>query len=250
MSPRTDIAIVLTAAIQISAGTSAVAEATVRRQQYLTALRFYARFAPVYFLENSGYDLFGDAEFANIAGVCLRPVPAQENEGRGKGYREFHGMDLWYDSEENPPARILKITGRYLFANIADLLAECRATPSDVLLFDRYSHDRIAVTGVFSVSWAGYGTYLHGLYREVNDPEGVWAEHAFYRALAEHGAKCRFFRSEPDFGGISGSSGQEMRISRVKFLLKQALRTVNGLFDERFLYLRGTSFGRVKRMIR
>jgi hypothetical protein len=247
MTPNPDIAIVLTSAIIVSTGSGAVEEAAIRRQQYLAALRFYARFAPVYFLENSGYDLLGDAEFTAIAGAHLRAVPAQENEGRGKGYREFHALDLWHAAEQNPPARILKITGRYLFANIADLLAECRAEAPDILIFDRNRRDGIAVTSLFSLSWADYETYLRGLYRQVKDPQGIWIEHLVYRELTASRAKCRFFRREPDVGGISGSSGQEMRTGRAKFALKQALRTVNGLFDDKFLYLRGTSFGGIKK---
>jgi hypothetical protein len=250
MTPNPDIAIVLTAAIIVSTGADAVAEADIRKQQYLISLRYYAQFAPVYFLENSGYDLLGDSEFTGIAGAHLRPVQAQENEGCGKGYREFHALDLWHAAELNPPTRILKITGRYLFANITELLAECRATPADVLLFDRNSHDRIAMTSLFSLSWADYETYLRGLYRQVNDQQGIWIERLVYRELTTRRAKCRFFRCEPDVGGVSGSSGQEMRTSRLKFLLKQALRIVNSLFDDKFLYLRGTSFGGVKKMIR
>jgi hypothetical protein len=250
MTPDTDIAIVLTAAIIVSGGTDAVAEAAVRREQYLTALRYYAKFAPVYFLENSGYDLLGDTSFTAITGVRLRPVPAEENEGRGKGYREFNSLDTWYDSEKEPLRRIVKITGRYLFANIADLLTECRAAAPDILLFDRNMSDRIAVTSLFSLSWPDYGAYLRGLYRDVNDLQGVWIEHVVYRALAERHANCRVFTHEPDICGVSGSSGREMRAGRGKFLLKQGARSLNRLFDKKFLYLRGTSFGRLKKMIR
>ena len=124
MAPRTDTAIVLTAAIIVSTDADAVTESDIRRQQYLTALRYYTRFAPVYFLENSGYDLFGDADFATIAGAHLRSIPAQANEGRGKGYREFHALDVWQAGESEPPGRIVKITGRDNFANIRDNLAE------------------------------------------------------------------------------------------------------------------------------
>jgi hypothetical protein len=67
------IAIVLTAAIIVSTGAGAVEEAAVRRQQNLTALRFYAGFAPVYFLENSGYELLDATHFTGIAGAQLRP---------------------------------------------------------------------------------------------------------------------------------------------------------------------------------
>jgi len=244
VTPSAETAIVLTAAIHVSRSADAVAQAAIRRQQYLTALRFYAGLAPVYFLENSGYDLLGDADFTSLAGVRLRQIPAQENEGRGKGYREFHSLDIWHETEEDPPARILKITGRYIFANIKDLLEECRQTPDDVLVFDRYKNDDIAITSLFSASWMDYGKYISGLYREVDDPQGLWIEHLAYRALA--GAPCRLFRHEPDVGGVSGSSGREMRTSRFKFFLKQVTRTVNRLFDGKFLYLRGTALGGAK----
>lgn len=250
MTPDTEIAIVLTAAIIVSGRSDAVAEAAVRREQYLAALQYYARFAPVYFLENSGYDLLSDSAFADIAGVRLRSISAHENEDRGKGYREFHSLDTWYENEKTPPARIVKITGRYLFANIADLLAECRAASPDILLFDRNHRDGVAVTSFFSLSWDNYGTYLRGLYRNVNDPQGVWIEHVVFSALTERHAKCRIFQHEPDIGGISGSSGQEMRTRRIKFAMKQALRTTNRLFDNRYLYFRGTSFGGVKKLFR
>lgn len=239
MNSKSDTAIVLTAAINVSSGTDAVAEAGIRRRQYLTALRYYARVAPVYFLENSGYDLLGDPDFAGIPGVQLRQIPCQENEGRGKGYREFHSLDNWHDGEGEPPARILKITGRYIFTNIADLLAECRQAPPDLLLFDRYTRDRIAVTSLFSLSWADYGKYLRGLYQKVDDPRNIWIEHVVFRALTDRRAHCRLFRHEPDIGGISGSSGREMRNSRVRFFLKQASRNLNRLVDGCFLHFRG-----------
>jgi hypothetical protein len=243
MSSPSDTAIVLTAAIIVSTGAAAVEESAVRRQQYLTALRFYAGHAPVYFLENSGYDLLSDAEFTRIPGVRLRPVQAQANEGRGKGYREFHAIDLWLDSENERPARFLKITGRYLFANIKDLLAECRALPASTLLFDRYTNDKVATTSLFSATPAGYDAHIRGLYRQVNDPAGVWIEHVVYRALANGKADCRSFAHEPDIGGINGTSGQEMRNSRGRFLLKQAARSVNRLFDTEYLYIRGKFLG-------
>src|SRR4051812_24120457 len=94
----TDVAIVLTAAI-VPTGLTAVADASERREQYLAAARFYARFAPVFFLENSGYDILNDQDFRAIKGLRLRPVAAQENGDRGKGYLEFHALDLWHESE-------------------------------------------------------------------------------------------------------------------------------------------------------
>lgn len=242
------LAIVLTAAIIVSPGSTAVEEASARRAQYLSALRFYAQFAPVYFLENSGYDLFHDGEFTALPNVHLRSVTAGEDEARGKGYREFRALDTWYGGEKDPPRRILKITGRYLCANIPALLQECRAIPQDVLLFDLYRDDRVALTSLFSVSWEDYGRYIQGLYAQADDSSGAWIERLVYRSLLD--AKTRSFRHEPDIGGISGSSGRAMRASRVKFAARQAARSFNRLFDPRFLYFRGTAFKPMKELIR
>jgi hypothetical protein len=242
------VAIVLTAAIIVSQGSTAQAEAETRRQQYLTAVRFYARFAPVYFLENSGYDIVNDADFALVSGVRLRPISAQESEARGKGYREFHALDLWFDSEPEPPTHFMKITGRYLFANVEALLAECDAAPHDSLLFDRYIADKIALTSIFFTSRIAYARYIHGLYREVNDPHGVWIEHLVYRAL--EGAPCRSFRHEPDVGGVSGSSGTSMKASRLKYALRQGVRSINRIVDSKYLYLRGGTLKSMKRFLR
>ena len=245
-----DVAIVLTAAILVAPGSTAVEDALARRRQYLAAARYYARFAPVYFLENSGYDLLNDKDFTDIAGVRLRPIAAQEGEHRGKGYREFHALDLWHDSETPSPERILKITGRYLVGNIAALLEECRQAPADVMLFDQYSRDRVALTSVFSVSWMDYGKYLRGLYREADDASGSWIERIIYRTLRRHAAKSQSFRHEPDVGGVSGSSGGRMQGSRLKFLLQQAARSINRLFDRRLLYFRGTALKSIKETLR
>lgn len=250
MSQDLDVTIVLSAAIIVSTGSTAVSDAAERRRQYLAAARFYTRFAPVFLLENSGYDLLNDAEFLAIPNLRLRPVAAQAGEARGKGYREFHSLDLWYDSETEKPRRLVKITGRYIFTNIAALLAECRAAPDDLLLFDRYHHDRFAVTGLFSVSWADYARLLKGLYRDVDDPAGTWIEHLVYAALDAQQAPCRFFRNEPDVQGINGTTGQPLRTSRLKYGLKSLLRAVNRLVDRRYLYLRGNVLMPVKRLIR
>lgn len=245
-----DVAIVLTAAIIVPTGSTAVVDVSERREQYLAAARFYTRFAPTFLLENSGYDILNDPDFCAIEGLRLRPVAAQENRARGKGYLEFHAIDLWHESERETPRRILKITGRYIFANIEDLLSECRAASDGELLFDRHHHDRFAVTSIFSCGWADYARYLKGLYRQANDPAGVWIEHLVYDALASQNAPCHFFRHEPDVRGISGTSGQTMHASRLKYGLKRLLRSLNRLFDDRYLYLRGETLMPLKRLIR
>jgi hypothetical protein len=246
---KPDVGIVLTAAIIVSQGTTATHDITLRRQQYLDAARFYAKQGTVYFIEHTGYDLANDADFNSIPGIRLRAIGALEGESLGKGYREFQAMDIWYDTEKDPPARLLKITGRYIYSNIEDILAECRAAQPDIALYDVLIQDRIALTGIFSVSWADYRKYMHGIYRECNDAAGDWGERVTFRSLIRNNGNYRAFRHEPDVAGISGSSNKEMKTSRFKFAIKQAVRSVNRLFDPRHLYLRGTPLQALKKMI-
>ena len=216
-----DMAILLTAAIIVPSN-SPVQDASERRKQYLEAARYYAQFAPVFFLENSGYDLLNDPDFSGLKGVKLRPTVTQDSEARGKGFREFHAIDAWYEGEQNPPRRFIKITGRYLFTNVRALLEECRNAPDGLLLMDRYVRDRFAVTSVFSADWRGYGRHLKGLYRQADDPAGAWIERVVYAELAANGADCRYFRHEHDVSGVSGSTGVALRASRLEIFPETA----------------------------
>jgi hypothetical protein len=148
-----------------------------------------------------------------------------------------------------PPRRFLKITGRYIYANIRELLEECQNAPNGLLLFDRHSHANFAVTSIFSASWHDYRHSLKGLYRQANDPEGKWIEHVVYAALAAKSVKCFCFRHEPDVDGISGFSGKAMRASRVEYFLRQLTRSANRMVDRRFLYFRGETLMPLKRLI-
>jgi hypothetical protein len=84
-----------------------------RRQDYLNAIHFYRNFAPVYFLENSSYDLKGDRAFQAIPKVTVHQFNAS-SPARGKGFQEFEMLDQWIAIEPNLPKRWVKITGRYL----------------------------------------------------------------------------------------------------------------------------------------
>jgi hypothetical protein len=232
-----DCAIVLTAAIIVAPGSTAVEDGALRRNQYLQAARHYARFAPVYLIEHSGYDILNDRDFAAIPGVMLRQIAPSVRDDRGKGYREFQALDTWFRDEETPPERLLKITGRYIFVNIAALLAECSGVDGGTTLIDRQCFSHIAVTSIFSLSRASYKDVILGRFEEMDDASGRWAEHVIFESSGA--ARCRIFRSEPDVRGISGSANTEMQAGRLKLAAKQLVRRLNFAIDPRFLYVHG-----------
>lgn len=230
-------AIVLTGSIVPAVNFVVVADVSERRAQYLAALRFYSDFAQVYFLENSTYDIAADPEFLALQNVRIRRFSMSNGADRGKGYHEFAMLDTWHDSETSPPERFLKITGRYLLRNIAAFLAECRRAGQRTLLIDRFANSEIALTSVFSVSWGGYGELLKGLYRQMNDSDGLWAERVYYAALRNSGT-AHIFAHEPELIGVSGSTGQALKVPRLKWAAKQVLRSLNRVVDPKLLYFR------------
>jgi hypothetical protein len=59
-------AIVLTGTITPNSIRTTHVDTMMRRQEYLNAVKFYTKFAPVFFLENSCYSLDQDKEFSEI----------------------------------------------------------------------------------------------------------------------------------------------------------------------------------------
>ena len=233
----TATAIVLTGSITPAVNFVAISDIAERRKQYLAALEFYRGFAPVFFLENSTYDLSTDPDFT-MPGVMLRKFSMLPERERGKGYQEFAMMDAWHASEIAPPARFLKITGRYRVENVSYLLRECDAAAPEEMLIDRYRRRHVALTSIFSVSWGGYPASLRGLYRQMNDARGVWAEHVFYKALAGK-RHVRPFATESDMRGISGSTGQALECPAWKRGVKQVLRRLDAATGATELRWRG-----------
>jgi hypothetical protein len=221
-----EVAIVLSGSIVPAVSFVAVTDVATRRGHYLDSLRFYREFGPVFFLENSSYDLLADPDFTRLDGVQLRKFSMLPGPERGKGYQEFAMLDAWRLQEHVPPARFLKVTGRYRFANVARLLEECVAAAPDEILIDRFRTGSVAITSLFSIGWRRYLDTIRGLYREMDDSRDIWAEHVVYRALAGD-PLVRNFAHEPDPRGISGTTAERLDVPAWKRAIRQVTRSVD-----------------------
>jgi hypothetical protein len=231
-----ELAIVLTATIVPNAAFTAYADPEVRRREYLEAIRFYRQFAPVYFIENSAYRLSDDAEFREAGGLMIRKQPVSTARERGKGYQEFEMLDSWLASEVAPPRRWIKITGRYLYLNFGALLADCHRSAARMII-DQCPRSSKARGYLFCVETEFYSERLAGIYRECDDEAGEWIEHALYRRLSGlPTSEVRLFSEEPRLQAISGSTGESISATPLKFAAKRLLRRVNRVFDKQFLW--------------
>jgi hypothetical protein len=234
---KLEIPIVLTATIvpnPVTAATTASPE--TRLAEYLKSLQFYLQFAPVIFLENSGYPLERHSEFAETARLRVKRFSPSANPLRGKGYQEFEMLDAWLAAEPQTPARWLKISGRYQLHNIAAILDECRRESYNQLIIDQTARTRLARTYFFCVNTDFYRQQLAGLYQQCDDRTGEWIERVLFRKLKTVPEEVRLFVTQPRITAIAGSSGAAFPSGRGQWLGKQMLRNLNRLVDRKYLW--------------
>jgi hypothetical protein len=232
---QTEIPVVLTATITPHVPGQVAANPEQRLAEYRRTLQFCQRFAPVYFLENSGYPLHQHPEFAETARLKVRQFPRSAQPLRGKGYQEFEMLDAWLANEPQPPARWLKISGRYHICNLAAILQECRVDPRCALIIDQLKHLQFARTYLFCVDTNFYRQHLRGIYQQCDDAAGKWIERILFRELQAQPAEAvRLFKTQPHLAATDGSSGKAFPSGRGQWLGKQILRSINRLADRKY----------------
>ncbi len=232
---QAEIPIVLTATVVPTVTGAAVVDPAARLAEYAKAVQFYVRHAPVIFLENSSYPLERHAEFRETARLRVRRFAPSANPERGKGYQEFEMIDAWLFSEPQPPARWLKITGRYQILNIPSLLAECRQDPDSGLIIDQVPRAGMARTYVFCARTDFYRERLRGLYQQCDDRTGAWIERVLFRELkGRPAAEVHLFVTQPRLDAKAGTSGAAFPTGRGQWLGKQILRRLNRLVDRQY----------------
>jgi hypothetical protein len=233
-----EIPVVLTATIAPNMAGPAAADPEMRLLEYRRVLHFCQQFAPVYFLENSTYPLDRHPDFADSPRLRIRRFAPSKTPEFGKGFQEFEMLDAWLAGEPEPPARWLKITGRYQLLNLATILDDCRHDRERPLLIDRLYWERWARTYLFCAHTAFYQARLQGCYRECDDRAGEqhFIERVLYRRLAPlPPADVQLFRTQPRVQAVAGTTGATYPTGRLQWMVKQGLRQLNRLVDRRHL---------------
>lgn len=232
-----ELPVVLTATIIPNVAGMVTSNPEARLAEYRHTLQFCQQFAPVIFLENSRYPLASHPEFADSPRLRIHRFPPSALPERGKGYQEFEMLDAWLASERRPPARWLKLSGRYQPLNLPAILAEWRREPDCQLLIDQVVRLRRARTYLFGVSTAFYQERLRGLYQRCDDRTGDWIEHVVYRELEKTPRPpVRLLKTQPRLQAYDGSSGTPFPAGKFQWLVKQGLRSLNRIVDQRRLW--------------
>jgi hypothetical protein len=233
---QAEIPVVLTATITPNVAGSTAMNPETRLAEYRQVLQFCQQFAPVIFLENSTYPLERHPEFSNSPRLQVRRFAPSLTPERGKGFQEFEMLDAWLASEPQPPARWLKITGRYRLLNLPAILAECRRNQTQALLIDQVHRLQWTRSYLFCASTAFYQSQLQGIYRQCDDRDDHCIEHILFRTLAKMPAsQVQLFRTQPRIQAVSGATGAVYPSGSWQWLAKQCLRRLNRVVNRRRL---------------
>jgi hypothetical protein len=230
-----DISILLTGTIIPHSSFVVHSDPNLRRDEYIVAIKYYSQFCPVYFLENSEYDIFADPEFLSCTNVTVRKFPVSTQYSRGKGFQEFEMIDKWFETEKNPPRRIIKITGRYIIKNFQQIFSECCNVEEDICLIDLYRKPKVAISSLFSITRDNYFRYFKGIYQECDDQKGFWIERILFKKITSSNLKTRFFQHEPQVYGISGSLGTILSGRKINYIIYNQKRLIYNFFHQKSL---------------
>ena len=208
-----------------------------RRKEYLDCINYYRNFAPVYFLENSSYPVEEDPAFTSIPNVTIRKFPLSFFPEKGRGFQEFEMIDAWVKSEPHIPRRWLKVTGRYLYQNIQDILDECDQNRSKNLIINQYLSSNRAVVALFFTDTEYYLKNFVGMYSMCDDSKDLIIERVLnfkLRFLSK--ADFKRFKAYPKAKGIYGGSATEMSNYWIDKINASVLG-VNYIFDKHYIWL-------------
>ena len=228
-----NIAVVLTATIIPNAILTEHSDFHQRRGEYLKAIELYQKYASVYFLENSAYDLLSDKEFFKYKNVFIRKFSPSKYIAKGKGYQEFEMLDNWLNTETSVPTRWIKITGRYIVSNFDKIFSECIDEKNSSIVIEQKKHpSTTALTDIFYVKSDFYKRRLLGAYVYSDDAVNKYIEHVIRERLQQTD-DFRLFREMPLIMGVSGSTGDLLSIT-----LKKKIRRIIGnilyIFNDKY----------------
>jgi hypothetical protein len=231
-------AIVLTGTITPNSIMTTHSDTMVRRQEYLNAVKFYTKFAPVFFLENSCYSLDKDKEFSEIQNLYIRKTPVSTFPEKGKGYQEFEMIDIWLCTEKYLPEKWIKVSGRYIYQNFEAILHECLSDIHHQLIIDQLYNQRISYTVLFFITTSYYNKYIKGLYHMCDDKSDIYIEKVLFQALEKYDDDLvRIFREQPSVEVVSGSNGIKMNDTKgtLIYFLRNQLRNISTKSNKKYI---------------
>jgi len=227
--------LIITSTVNVNSCLTVLVDPEIRLQQYISSILFYIKIKnleSIIVCDNSGHDyskinsLIALAEKYSKKIEFLSFTSDHKNTMRyGKGYGEGEIMEfvvknsVLYKNKENS---FFKVTGRIIIPNIEAVI---RFTPIGKNCFQRTcfnslkKEDKID-TRFYYIKKHEFEKYLIRSYKNVNDNEGFYLEHTFFRSIIRNKIKYSFFYILPFIKGVSGSTGVDYEIPKRSFIIR------------------------------
>lgn len=224
MNPDT-CALILTSSVYVSAPYTVLTDPEDRKNQYIDSLLFFigeTPFKKIIVCDNSGFryplsllelaaEFHKELELFSFNGN--REMLAKQGKGYGEG--EIMQYVLRNSLLIKKVQGFFKVTGRLKLINSDQLLRQCDEQQNYFmpvsLLRPRFMVPKAARAcvdvRVYYVTVEFFKAVLLDAYKEVNDDQIYFLEHAYYNALARWGVSIKCFPVAPEITGISGSNG-------------------------------------------
>lgn len=224
-----DAILCMTATIRPNTAMVSRADALDRLADYKKCIRFYLDQTnlPIFFLENSNYDLSEDVDFKEFQTsnrFHLLRFDSHSDTERGKGFQEFYTLDRFVKNHLEADV-FIKVTGRYVVKNIAKLIPQLKAP----LNIDLHRKMKVAITGFFAVDKSVYLDHFYEKYSLANDAEGPYIEHVLYDEImhSELKSKTQLLPENPQYSGVSGSYGGSLERNKYKMMVRGIERSLS-----------------------
>lgn len=173
----------MTATIRPNTAGVSRADVSDRLADYKKCIRFYIDQTrlPIYFLENSDYDLSQDADFKDFESTGrfhLLRIEPHPDSSKGKGFQEFYMLDGFVKNQLEVDM-LIKVTGRYIVKNIAGLIPQLTAP----LNIDIHRKLKVAITGFFAIDKSVYLAYFYEKYTLAQNSNSVFRSNISFLIL-------------------------------------------------------------------
>ncbi len=194
-----------------------------RRKEYLDAIRYYSTICPVFFIENSNYEINSDKEFMSLDNVVIQQYEPDLNSDHTIGYQEFDMIDKWMD-EQQDDIRVIKVSGRYKIDNFLKVYEECQISSAEMII-DVWTLSNWAITYVFCTTVSAYKKMFMGKYRYCN--KYVDIEEIFCKIIrSDENVNITFFKNIPEVNVKTAGSGKVLS-SHESVISSIILRPIN-----------------------
>lgn len=225
--------LVITSTVYVSSNNTILIDSNERIRQYVESFLFYLdckTIQDIIICDNSGFDYSKCVEFhnttlkKNVEFLCFLGDNEKISE-KGKGYGEGEIMEYVLKNSKLIRNRtsFCKVTGRVKILNIDSILRRINNRNN---YFQRIGLNPFVTikkvdTRFYHSTIDSFEQYLLKSYDSVNDNEGQYLEHVYYRQLNDNGLKYKSLNRLPNIKGISGSTGKTYDIKPVRwFFLK------------------------------